>query len=119
FEAEASAGGTMEIAVDPLVTGGISKSTKGDVPDLDDTIYDIVHYIGERASLADRIRRLGWENLREMTPEAIEELIAQRVAKALANYEETHAANALEAESQSQNGSDGDNGNGGNGNGGN
>ncbi|GJW02481.1 putative reverse transcriptase domain-containing protein [Tanacetum coccineum] len=54
-----------------------------------------------------------------MTPEAIKELIAQRVAEALANYEATRAANALEAESQSQNGSDGDNGNGGNGNGGN
>ncbi|GKB66250.1 hypothetical protein Tco_0927662 [Tanacetum coccineum] len=54
-----------------------------------------------------------------MTPEAIEELIAQRVAKALANYEATRAANALEAESQSQNGSDSDNGNGRNGNGGN
>ncbi|GJX58070.1 hypothetical protein Tco_0289460 [Tanacetum coccineum] len=57
------------------------------------------------------ITRLG------MTPEAIEELIAQRVAEALANYEATRAANALEAESQSQNGNDGDNGNGGNGNG--
>ncbi|GKC40744.1 hypothetical protein Tco_1053128 [Tanacetum coccineum] len=54
-----------------------------------------------------------------MTPEAIKELIAQRVAEELANYEATRAANALEAESQSQNGSDGDNGNGGNGNGGN
>ncbi|GJZ01038.1 putative reverse transcriptase domain-containing protein [Tanacetum coccineum] len=52
-----------------------------------------------------------------MTPESIEELIAQRVAEALANYEETRAANALEAESQSQNGNDGDNVNGGNGNG--
>ncbi|GJY97990.1 putative reverse transcriptase domain-containing protein [Tanacetum coccineum] len=52
-----------------------------------------------------------------MTPEAIEELIAQRVAEALANYEATGATKALEAESQSQNGNDGDNGNGGNGNG--
>ncbi|GJZ20153.1 reverse transcriptase domain-containing protein [Tanacetum coccineum] len=73
------------------------------------------------AGLTDRIRRLGRENLRDMTitrsgmtPEAIEELITQRVAEALANYEETRAANALEAESQSQNGNDGDNGNGGN-----
>ncbi|GKF12118.1 hypothetical protein Tco_0050044 [Tanacetum coccineum] len=126
----------------------------------------------ERAGLADKIRRLGWENLRvrallsierdrvdslrhhmalsqeefcqirmdrddarrrlrrmesfEMTithsgmnPEAIEELIAHRVAEALANYEATRTANSLEAESQSQNGSDGDNGNGRNGNGGN
>ncbi|GKG15331.1 hypothetical protein Tco_0354931, partial [Tanacetum coccineum] len=42
-------------------------------------------------------------------------------AEALANYEATRAANALETKNQSQNGSDGDNGNGGNrnGNGGN
>ncbi|GJT19228.1 reverse transcriptase domain-containing protein [Tanacetum coccineum] len=53
-----------------------------------------------------------------MTPEAIEELVNRRVEEALAAYEATRAANALEAESQSQNGSDGDNGNGGNGNGG-
>nr|GEY20053.1 hypothetical protein [Tanacetum cinerariifolium] len=52
-----------------------------------------------------------------MTPEAIEELIAQRVVEALANYEATRAANTLETENQSQNGSDGDNGNDGNGDG--
>ncbi|GJT62615.1 putative reverse transcriptase domain-containing protein [Tanacetum coccineum] len=54
-----------------------------------------------------------------MTPEVIEELVNRRVEEALAAYEATRTANALEAESQSQNGSDGDNGNGGNGNGGN
>ncbi|GKF90073.1 hypothetical protein Tco_0264036, partial [Tanacetum coccineum] len=43
-----------------------------------------------------------------MTPEAIEELINQRVAKALAAYEENHAA-GLVVESESQNGNDGDN----------
>ncbi|GKA52536.1 hypothetical protein Tco_0745851 [Tanacetum coccineum] len=126
FEAEASAGGTIEIVVDPLVTGGISESTRRDVPDLEDTIYYIVHYMSEVP--LDRITEFETAQRQledmtitrsEMTPEAIEELIAQRVAKALANYEETRAANALEAESQSQNGSDGDNGNGGNGNGGN
>ncbi|GKE96379.1 putative reverse transcriptase domain-containing protein [Tanacetum coccineum] len=53
-----------------------------------------------------------------MTPEAIEELVNRRVEEALAAYEVTRAANALEAESQSQNDSDGDNGNGGNRNGG-
>nr|GEX34657.1 hypothetical protein [Tanacetum cinerariifolium] len=53
----------------------------------------------------------------EMTLEAIKELITQRVAEALANYEATRAANALEAESQSQNDNDGDNGNGNGGNG--
>ncbi|GJV00392.1 putative reverse transcriptase domain-containing protein [Tanacetum coccineum] len=54
-----------------------------------------------------------------MTPEAIKELINRRVEEALAAYEEARAANALEAENQSQNGSDGGNGDGGNGNGGN
>ncbi|GJZ26925.1 hypothetical protein Tco_0571178 [Tanacetum coccineum] len=84
FEAEASAGGMMEIVVDPLVTGGISESTRGDVPDLEGTVHDIVHYMsevpldriaefkttqrqleagqmmasGERASFDDRIRSL-------------------------------------------------------------
>ncbi|GJY44346.1 putative reverse transcriptase domain-containing protein [Tanacetum coccineum] len=52
-----------------------------------------------------------------MTPEAIEELVNRRVEEALAAHEATRAANALEAENQSQNGSDGGNGNGGNGNG--
>nr|GEV23798.1 putative reverse transcriptase domain-containing protein [Tanacetum cinerariifolium] len=45
-----------------------------------------------------------------MTPEAIKELVNQRVAEALATYEATHATNALEAENQSQNGSDNGNG---------
>ncbi|GKD31186.1 hypothetical protein Tco_1241964, partial [Tanacetum coccineum] len=54
-----------------------------------------------------------------MTPEAIKELVNRRVEEALAAYEATHAANALESESQSQNGNDSDNGNGGDGIGGN
>ncbi|GJR03547.1 bifunctional purple acid phosphatase 26 [Tanacetum coccineum] len=52
-------------------------------------------------------------------PEAIEELVNRRMEEALVAHEEAYAANALEAENQSQNGSDGDNRNGGNGNGGN
>ncbi|GJR65845.1 putative reverse transcriptase domain-containing protein [Tanacetum coccineum] len=51
----------------------------------------------------------------EMTPEAIKELIAQRVAEALANCEATRAVNALETKSQNDN--DGDDGNGRNRNG--
>ncbi|GJS39326.1 reverse transcriptase domain-containing protein [Tanacetum coccineum] len=47
----------------------------------------------------------------------LETFAARRLA--LAAYEATRAADALEADSQSQNGNDGDNGNGGNGNGGN
>ncbi|GJT09374.1 putative reverse transcriptase domain-containing protein, partial [Tanacetum coccineum] len=63
YKAEASAAGTREIVVDSLVTGGISESTRGDVPDLEDTIYDIVHYMSDVP--LDRItKRLGRENLR-------------------------------------------------------
>ncbi|GJU72906.1 putative reverse transcriptase domain-containing protein [Tanacetum coccineum] len=89
---------------------------------------------GERAGLLDRIMtitRFG------MTPEVIEELINQRVAKTLATYQANRAAELvieelinqrvaktlatyqanraaeLVVESQSQNGDDGDNGNGG------
>ncbi|GKD98078.1 hypothetical protein Tco_1381975, partial [Tanacetum coccineum] len=51
------------------------------------------------------------------TPEAIEELVNRRVEEALAAHEATRAANALEAENQSQNGSASGNGNGGNGDG--
>ncbi|GKA94447.1 hypothetical protein Tco_0816485 [Tanacetum coccineum] len=47
FEAEASAEGTMEVVVDPLVTSGISEPTRGDTPDLEGTFYDISHYISE------------------------------------------------------------------------
>ncbi|GJS03398.1 hypothetical protein Tco_0319906 [Tanacetum coccineum] len=90
FEVEANAGGTIEVDVDPLVTGGISEPAGGDAPDLEGTLYDISHYMsevpldniiefettqrqlkagqlvasGERAGLADRVRSLGRENLR-------------------------------------------------------
>ncbi|GJX68909.1 reverse transcriptase domain-containing protein [Tanacetum coccineum] len=71
FEAEASAGGMMEIDVDPLATCDISEPTRGDTPDLKGTLYDISHYMSEVP--LDRIiefettqRRLeaGRENLR-------------------------------------------------------
>ncbi|GKA86897.1 hypothetical protein Tco_0808608 [Tanacetum coccineum] len=47
FEAEASAADTREIVVDPLVIGDSSESSRGGIPDLEDTIYDIVHYMSE------------------------------------------------------------------------
>ncbi|GJZ01368.1 hypothetical protein Tco_0519329, partial [Tanacetum coccineum] len=47
FEAETSEGGTMEIAVDPLVIGRISEPTRGDAPDLKGTLYDIAHYMSK------------------------------------------------------------------------
>ncbi|GJU79363.1 putative reverse transcriptase domain-containing protein [Tanacetum coccineum] len=176
FEAEASADDTREIAVDPLAIGDSSKSSRGGIPDLKDTIYDIVHHISkvridriteiettqrqlktsqlvaseERASLVERIRSLRMEYLKVramlsierdrvdnirwhmallqeefhqvrrdrddtrrrlrrlestmtithsgMTHEVIEELVNRRVEEALAAYEVTRAANALEAE---------------------
>nr|GEZ51691.1 putative reverse transcriptase domain-containing protein [Tanacetum cinerariifolium] len=44
---EASAGGTMEIIVDQLVTGGIFEPTGGDAPNLEGILYDISHYMSE------------------------------------------------------------------------
>ncbi|GJY19836.1 reverse transcriptase domain-containing protein [Tanacetum coccineum] len=66
-----------------------------------------------------RLRRTMTITRSGMTPEAIEELVYQRVEEALAAHEVTRATNTLKTEDQIQNGSDGDNGNGGNGNGGN
>ncbi|GJY84183.1 hypothetical protein Tco_0497559 [Tanacetum coccineum] len=159
FEAEASATDTREIAIYPLTIGDSYESSRGGIPDIKDTNYDIVHCMSEvridriteiettqrqleasqlvasreRASLEEfrqvyRDRDETWRRLRRlestmtitrsgMTPKAIEELVNRRVEEALAAHEATRAANALEAENQSQNGSDGDNGNGGNGNG--
>nr|GFC01541.1 hypothetical protein [Tanacetum cinerariifolium] len=47
-DVEASAANTREIVVDPLVIGDSSESSRGGIPDLEDTIYDIVHYMSER-----------------------------------------------------------------------
>ncbi|GJY35235.1 hypothetical protein Tco_0420613 [Tanacetum coccineum] len=91
FKAEASAADTREIVVDPLAIGDSSESSRGGIPDLEDTIYDIVYYMskvridriteiettqrqleasqlvasGERASLVERIRSLRLEYLKE------------------------------------------------------
>ncbi|GJY50361.1 reverse transcriptase domain-containing protein [Tanacetum coccineum] len=64
FEVEASAADTRKIDVDPLVIGDSSESSKGGIPDLEDTIYDIVHYMSERASLVERIGSLRLEYLK-------------------------------------------------------
>ncbi|GJR44482.1 hypothetical protein Tco_1312585 [Tanacetum coccineum] len=85
---------------------------------------------GEQASLVERIRSLRLKYLKVRAMLSIEKdqvdsirwhmALSQkefRQAQALAAHEETRAANALEAENQSQNGSDGGNGDGGNGNG--
>ncbi|GKC10991.1 hypothetical protein Tco_1007773, partial [Tanacetum coccineum] len=47
FKVEASAADTREIIVDPLAIGDSFVSSKGGIHDLEDTIYDIVHYMSE------------------------------------------------------------------------
>ncbi|GJW68699.1 hypothetical protein Tco_0123123 [Tanacetum coccineum] len=61
FEAETSAADTREIVVVPLAIGDSFESFRGGIPDLEDTIYDIVHYMSERASLVERIGSLRLE----------------------------------------------------------
>ncbi|GJY25473.1 hypothetical protein Tco_0400199, partial [Tanacetum coccineum] len=70
IEAEASVADTREIVVDPLAIGDSSESSRGGIPDLEDTVYDILEASqlmasGERASLADRTKSLERENLKE------------------------------------------------------
>ncbi|GJV10450.1 hypothetical protein Tco_1351991 [Tanacetum coccineum] len=47
FEAEASATDTREIAIDLLAIGDSSESSRGGIPNLEDTIYDLVHYMSK------------------------------------------------------------------------
>ncbi|GJR03045.1 putative reverse transcriptase domain-containing protein [Tanacetum coccineum] len=103
--AEASAETREENVCRSLAIRDSSESSRGGIPDLRGTCYDIFHY------RTMTITRSG------MTLEAIKELINRCVEEALATHEATRAANALEAENQCQNSSDSDNGNGGNGNG--
>ncbi|GJS12210.1 putative reverse transcriptase domain-containing protein [Tanacetum coccineum] len=78
FEAEASAADTREIVVDPLAIGDSSESSRRGIPDLEDTIYDIVHYMsklvasGERASLVERIGSLRLDYLKVQAMLSIE-----------------------------------------------
>ncbi|GKF60405.1 hypothetical protein Tco_0177191, partial [Tanacetum coccineum] len=44
-EAEASAADMREIAIDPLAIGDSYESSRGGIPNLEDIIYDIVHYM--------------------------------------------------------------------------
>nr|GEV09204.1 hypothetical protein [Tanacetum cinerariifolium] len=150
FEAEAIAGGTMEIFVDPLATGLQSLRL------LRDSWRLVSWWLAERAGLADRVRCLVQDNLRvrallcigrdrvdslrhhmvlfqeefhqvrkdsndtQRRLRRLESLVERRLGfrqEVLATYEATYAANALEAETQSQNGSDNDKGNDGNRNG--
>ncbi|GJV00391.1 hypothetical protein Tco_1329661 [Tanacetum coccineum] len=98
FEVEASAVDIREIIVDLLAIGDSYESSRGGIPDLEDTIYDIVHYMsevridriteiettqrqleasqlvasGERASLVERIGSLRLEYLKVRSMLSIE-----------------------------------------------
>ncbi|GJY52594.1 putative reverse transcriptase domain-containing protein [Tanacetum coccineum] len=125
LEAEAGAADTREIVVDPLAIGEvrIDRITEIEMAQRQLKASQLVAS-GERVGLSDKIMSLRIENLKKMTitrsgmtPEAIEKLVNRRVEDALAAYEATRAANALEAENQRQNGSDSYNRNGRNRNG--
>ncbi|GJZ07056.1 putative reverse transcriptase domain-containing protein [Tanacetum coccineum] len=109
-EVESSDRGTMEVGVDVV--------TRIDIPDgmlmpdvvqrlkqVEEVVNDIYRHVMEIP-----LQRIMTITRSGMNPEAIEELINQRVAEALAAYEANRAAE-LAVESQSQNGDDDDNGN--------
>ncbi|GJT34175.1 hypothetical protein Tco_0924594 [Tanacetum coccineum] len=113
FKADTSAGGTMEIDVDPLVTGGISRRPRRGNDLTCDRAAETAQRQLEVAGGHGGTNQHRFGN--GSAGKASEELIAQRSGlMALVTYEgKPVAAKALEAESQSQNGNDGDNGNGG------
>nr|GEX35686.1 reverse transcriptase domain-containing protein [Tanacetum cinerariifolium] len=136
-EVESSDTGTMEVGVDVVV--------EIDIPDgmLIPDVVECLEQAGqrelearsliagkERASLLDQVTSLERSNVRLRGTMMMERARADRFRRCVSFIESelrtllslvlvTCAANALEAENQSQNGSDGDNGNGGDGNGGN
>ncbi|GJX44978.1 putative reverse transcriptase domain-containing protein [Tanacetum coccineum] len=116
-----------ELEVRSLIDGGERASLLEQVTSLERSNVRLQGTMMMKRARADMFRRCmsfmeGRSNMTithsSMTSKAIEELVNRRVEETLAAYEATRAANALEAESQSQNGSDGDNRNGRNGNGG-
>ncbi|GJU63794.1 hypothetical protein Tco_1245629 [Tanacetum coccineum] len=119
FEAD-----TREIVVDPLAIGDSSESSRGGILDLEDTIYDIVHYMlevridriteiettqrqletsqlvasGERASLVERIGSLRLEYLKEEFRQVRRDRgDTQRRLRRLESYVERHLQEALAA----------------------
>ncbi|GKB83211.1 putative reverse transcriptase domain-containing protein [Tanacetum coccineum] len=69
FKAEASVANTREIVVDPLAIGDSSESSRGGIPDLEDTIYDIVNYMSEvhrdRDDTLRRLKKIGGQSGRQ------------------------------------------------------
>ncbi|GJZ52523.1 putative reverse transcriptase domain-containing protein [Tanacetum coccineum] len=114
IEADAMA---IEVAVDrdvvTVIDAGIDMEVDVGV-DVKDKVEKEVES-SDRGTIEVRVDVTAGINILDamLMPDVVERLEQE----ALAAYEATHVANALEAESQSQNGNDGDNGNGRNGNG--
>ncbi|GKA74338.1 putative reverse transcriptase domain-containing protein [Tanacetum coccineum] len=100
FKAEASVGGTMEIAVDPLVTGSISEPVGGDAPDLEaerelDWLIGLGVYDGKPKGSSFVVYRerscrqssIMTNTRSRMMPALIKEMINQRVTEALETRE--------------------------------
>ncbi|GJX56316.1 putative reverse transcriptase domain-containing protein [Tanacetum coccineum] len=108
--------GQRELEVRSLIAGGERAGLLDHVMALERSNMRLRDTLRMESIRADRLRFRGLEIMiitrSGMTPEAIKELIAQRVAKALATYE-ANRVTKLVVDSQSKNGDDADNGNGG------
>nr|GEV34641.1 hypothetical protein [Tanacetum cinerariifolium] len=80
FEAEARAGGTMEVVVDILVIGGIFESTGEDAPDIKEEFRQICR---DRDDARRRLKRNMTNTRSGMTPTTIKEMINRRVIESL------------------------------------
>ncbi|GKE56392.1 hypothetical protein Tco_1495577 [Tanacetum coccineum] len=147
-EVESSDRGTMKVGVDVVTGIDIHDAMlmpdvveRLEIEDIETGQRELESRIliagGERANLLEQVASLERSNTRLRGTMVMERERADRFSsmmlcmdvglivepvvmeEALAAYEATHAANALEAKNQSQNGNDGDNGNGGDGDGGN
>ncbi|GJW05544.1 putative reverse transcriptase domain-containing protein [Tanacetum coccineum] len=102
--------GQRELEARGLIAGGERVSLLDQVASLERSNARLRGTMMMERTRADRFRRRNITITHSgITPEAIKELINRRVEEALAAYEATRAANAIEAKSQSQNGSDDDN----------
>ncbi|GJU54431.1 putative reverse transcriptase domain-containing protein [Tanacetum coccineum] len=119
FEVEASAADMGEIVVDPLAIGDSSESSIGGIPDLEDTIYDIVHYMSEVR--IDRITEIETTQRRleasQMIASKERASLVERIGSLRLEYLKEEFRQNDDGYSLRQNGSDDDNGNGGNRNG--
>ncbi|GJW41882.1 hypothetical protein Tco_0070681 [Tanacetum coccineum] len=141
FEVEASAGGTMEITLDPLVTSGIFEPTGGDAPRILRVLFmtgepkvqallcikrDYVDSLLRQMALSQeefcqirrdrddtqrRIRRTMTNTRSGMTPAAIEEMINRRVTEALETREANRNIRLGNGNDEGGNGNDNGNGN--------